>query len=1339
MKEKSVMMKKILCAVIAAALLCQTPQMIYAASPSGLKDVETTDEVMSSAAIDVKLETKGNNLVVNNNIPYTVRIKAGNKKSFVATITATCGNREEIYDVMVASNTSYEHTYILNDCPNGENTLKISVAADGAELAVYSNKVTVAPVVERYYLDEVTTKLGYNTPYDHTTYRDTITVNGARAMRTELGRWTSIEKKKGNYDFSDATNSYMNKVEDMGIEITTIAGMNNPLYMDSGTGNGPDSKTNIDGFAKYAAAIAKQFPNIRFSEIWNEPNISFWINPNPIDYAYAAEVSKYETEQFNPDTYIMVGSVANGDSKFINNFLAQGIWANVDSISYHPYTRPSTVDQAMKVHVKGCHDTIIEYGGWKVPVCSEIGWPSNNIGVGITEEQQAIEYAKVYIFETSYGVPMTIIHNTFDTSFDQTSSTEDHYGIVYPDWTTKPSFFSTREVNNQTNGAVHVGKVFFDDNPDIQMHLYARDNKIHAAVWTKGEPTSVDFGETVSAYDMIGNPKAVSNKIEIGEEITYIHGLDRNWFIKGYADSMKEFYDDNIDVLGDCIDKKGFSKACALLLSAVDKANELKSIPNEEDALALLREHYGLGRQIIDMYKNGELDIPFERFTGLLYINQLMAEKTVNLYMLSADSEVSGMNSEKAVNDAENFINQKRGEHTLAGAQAILKYAKERRNSAYEIAKKSGTNEMKNGYIKALDEQGILLAEEAKAVAEAEVPGNKNILLQLPSSQANIDLGKEQTINLSLYNYRKSEPLTGYAEIIAPDGTVVGKSETVTLTGYKSMLLPVKVIVDKAYDGDFAMKFFENEEEIVSRQAPIKIKDQIKVKFAPVMKTFDEIESITVNIENVYDKDISGKLDIAPRCGWTLSSTTQNFNVKKGEKISLTFPVVSKEKEPFNFYTFDIKIINDEGKNVYSKYLPIDFTVISKAEYEMSPADFTGDISNWSDAYPIYCDTPQNPEDYDEWLTEDIGARMMMKWDDNYYYMLCDVYDQFHANMQVGSNIWNGDSLQLAWDTLNDGGHDYKSDDYEYGFALTENGTQVYCWMAGYGKAGERPTEWTSIYNNAEEHLTRYFMRIPKEYLTPLNFKEGNVFGFNFLVNDADWSTREKDIEYTYGISKSKDPESFEDFKLVGIENQIPGQAKIPIPLTMEASDKAQEPENRFTDISGHWAEKYINKVAAAGGISGFSDGTYRPSRKMTRAEFVTALVKTMEKKEQGKSRFADVTADKWYSGAVGAIEEFIPAEMADMNFYPNKEITRQEAVYLLNKWAESKASTDASYRFMADMKDVDEIALYARESFQKLYNHRVINGDENGMLNPNGDITRAEAAVMLGKVMDLI
>ena len=49
-----------------------------------------------------------------------------------------------------------------------------------------------------------------------------------------------------------------------------------------------------------------------------------------------------------------------------------------------------------------------------------------------------------------------------------------------------------------------------------------------------------------------------------------------------------------------------------------------------------------------------------------------------------------------------------------------------------------------------------------------------------------------------------------------------------------------------------------------------------------------------------------------------------------------------------------------------------------------------------------------------------------------------------------------------------------------------------------------------------------------------------------------------------------------------------------------------------FTDIAGHWAETSIHEAMELGLTTGYEDGTFRPQGSVTRAEFVTMLVRAL-------------------------------------------------------------------------------------------------------------------------------
>ncbi len=74
-----------------------------------------------------------------------------------------------------------------------------------------------------------------------------------------------------------------------------------------------------------------------------------------------------------------------------------------------------------------------------------------------------------------------------------------------------------------------------------------------------------------------------------------------------------------------------------------------------------------------------------------------------------------------------------------------------------------------------------------------------------------------------------------------------------------------------------------------------------------------------------------------------------------------------------------------------------------------------------------------------------------------------------------------------------------------------------------------------------------------------------------------------------------------------------------------------------FTDISGHWAEEYINKAANAGWVNGYEDGSFGPQKYITRAEVMTIINRMLTRyvDEEGlhadTKRFTDMDGSEWY------------------------------------------------------------------------------------------------------------
>lgn len=74
-----------------------------------------------------------------------------------------------------------------------------------------------------------------------------------------------------------------------------------------------------------------------------------------------------------------------------------------------------------------------------------------------------------------------------------------------------------------------------------------------------------------------------------------------------------------------------------------------------------------------------------------------------------------------------------------------------------------------------------------------------------------------------------------------------------------------------------------------------------------------------------------------------------------------------------------------------------------------------------------------------------------------------------------------------------------------------------------------------------------------------------------------------------------------------------------------------------FPDVKGHWAQKYIEHAATRGWVLGYSDGTFRPDRNITRAETVAMINRILERavNRDGLLKkcvdWSDNYAESWY------------------------------------------------------------------------------------------------------------
>ena len=178
-----------------------------------------------------------------------------------------------------------------------------------------------------------------------------------------------------------------------------------------------------------------------------------------------------------------------------------------------------------------------------------------------------------------------------------------------------------------------------------------------------------------------------------------------------------------------------------------------------------------------------------------------------------------------------------------------------------------------------------------------------------------------------------------------------------------------------------------------------------------------------------------------------------------------------------------------------------------------------------------------------------------------------------------------------------------------------------------------------------------------------------------------------------------------------------------------------------FDDLtSTEWARSAVEYLAAKGITSGTSDTTFSPLAKITRAEFLTMLMKIAQLNgDVSALPFDDVDAADWYATSVAAaFDNDIVSGTSSVTFSPNASITRQDMAVMISKVMLSDGYVAANASEVEAFGDASDIATYAVTSVALASREGIVNGTPDGTFNPTANATRAEAAAMLYNLFSL-
>jgi beta-glucosidase len=161
-----------------------------------------------------------------------------------------------------------------------------------------------------------------------------------------------------------------------------------------------------------------------------------------------------------------------------------------------------------------------------------------------------------------------------------------------------------------------------------------------------------------------------------------------------------------------------------------------------------------------------------------------------------------------------------------------------------------------------------------------------------------------------------------------------------------------------------------------------------------------------------------------------------------------------------------------------------------------------------------------------------LSGKIWYDWDSTYLYITADITESAFSNTATGANIWEGDSLQFAattgvpgssatTSTASTNGH------YEYGAALTPDGSQLYRWTSPAQGAGQVTDATVNVTRDDATDTTLYEIALPWSDLTSVQPTANTVFSVSAMLNNVDSGVRNGYLEWGGGIGDNKDVSEF--------------------------------------------------------------------------------------------------------------------------------------------------------------------------------------------------------------------
>jgi len=201
----------------------------------------------------------------------------------------------------------------------------------------------------------------------------------------------------------------------------------------------------------------------------------------------------------------------------------------------------------------------------------------------------------------------------------------------------------------------------------------------------------------------------------------------------------------------------------------------------------------------------------------------------------------------------------------------------------------------------------------------------------------------------------------------------------------------------------------------------------------------------------------------------------------------------------------------------------------------------------------------------------------------------------------------------------------------------------------------------------------------------------------------------------------------------------VPQAPATPSPAPSAAPTAPVAQPKQFTDVPANfWASVPIAALSARGILDGFPDGTFRPNKPITRAEFAEIVRRAFNKPASREAlKFNDLKPDYWAVPAINqATQTQFMSGFPNGSFQPNRQIPRLQVLLALATGLNLQPKQPAA-QVLNQYQDAEQIPAYAADKIAAALEAGLVLDENNAKrLSPEKLATRAEVATLVHKAL---